>query len=74
MARMTARQRGQCSATGPIAPGWKPHLQCTDYSGHDYAHHDATQDVSWTDDAHDDVRGLRGLPMTATVHRCQDLA
>lgn len=51
------RQRGQCSATGPVARGWKPGLQCTDLAGHDYAHYDASQDVSWTDDAHDDCEG-----------------
>lgn len=51
---MMDRQRhiGECSATGPIGPGWKPGLQCTDHSGHAYAHYDATRDVSWTDDAH----------------------
>lgn len=37
------RQRGQCSARGPREE------QCTDLAGHDYAHHDASADVSWTD-------------------------
>ena len=53
----TPRRRGQCSATGPVGPGWKQDLQCTDHSGHDYAHYDATQDVSWTDYAHEDCEG-----------------
>jgi hypothetical protein len=46
---MTGRQlrRGQCSARGD----WGAH--CTEYAGHDYAHYDATEDVSWTDHTED---------------------
>lgn len=42
-----SRPRGQCSARGPYRE------QCTDQAGHDCAHYDASEDVSWTDRTED---------------------
>lgn len=38
---------GTCWARGDFG------ARCTDYSGHRYAHHDASEDVSWTDHTED---------------------
>ena len=48
---MRTRQVGQCSARGDHG------AHCTEYSGHQYAHYDASEDVSWTDHSEDHREG-----------------